>query len=144
MGEEMPRRFRKCRKLRGSRTHGWGIQAQHRRKGKGGRGKAGIHTYKWAPPTPKYLGKRGFMSVEKLGEVTTINVGELDELVATLAPKDLTKEEGKERINLSELGYDKLLGRGKISKPMIVAARFVSKLAKRKVEEIGGRVVKIN
>ena len=39
----MATRYRKTRKLRGSRTHGWGQVAQHRASGhKGGLGNAGL------------------------------------------------------------------------------------------------------
>lgn len=141
----MARRHRKARKLRGSRTHGWGIQGQHRRHGMiGGRGKAGMHKHKWAPPQPKFAGKIGFKSPLSLGRVTnTINVGELDELIDTLiANKKLTEEQGKVTVNLKELGYDKLLGGGKVTRPIIVKASSFSVSAEKKISDSGGEIVK--
>ncbi|MGA2874798.1 MAG: 50S ribosomal protein L15, partial [Nitrososphaerales archaeon] len=51
----MASRLRKVRRLRGSRTHGWGQIGQHRRTGsKGGSGMAGLHKHKWSY-TVKYM-----------------------------------------------------------------------------------------
>ena len=45
----MPTRVRKVRRLRGSRTHGYGQVGQHRHSGKqGGHGAAGLHKHKWS------------------------------------------------------------------------------------------------
>ena len=140
----MARRHRKIRKLRGSRTCGWGIQGQHRRHGMiGGHGKAGIHKHKWVPPALKFLGKTGFKPPSSLRRrINVINIGGLDELVNTLlASKKLTKEQGKIVVNLAELGYDKLLGEGKVTKPLIVKASAFSEVAAKKIKESGGQVI---
>lgn len=134
----MPRRFRKSRKLRGSRTYGWGIQGQHRRGGmRGGRGKAGIHAQKWAPPAPKYAGKKGFKSLRR-EEGRIVNIGDLEDLIARLPGRAIR---GRMKIDLSKLGYDKLLGRGEISRPVSVIIKSFSESAKRKLEEAGGEIV---
>ena len=52
-------------------------------------------------------------------------------------------ENGKHKVNLSELGYQKLLGRGNIQEPMIIEVKEASKKAKEKVERMGGKVVVI-
>src|ERR1700740_2420934 len=45
----MPTRIRKVRRMRGSRTHGYGQIGQHRHSGKqGGHGNAGLHKHKWS------------------------------------------------------------------------------------------------
>jgi large subunit ribosomal protein L27Ae len=42
-------------------------------------------------------------------------------------------------INLLNLGYSKLLGKGRLPEfPFVVRTRYVSKLAERKVAEAGG------
>ena len=41
-------------------------------------------------------------------------------------------------IDLVSLGYFKLLGKGQISVPVIVKAKFFSKLAEKKIKEAGG------
>ena len=43
-------------------------------------------------------------------------------------------------INLSELGYDKLLGKGKINKSLNIIVNEASSLAIKKVEAAGGSV----
>ncbi|MEM2955643.1 MAG: 50S ribosomal protein L15, partial [Nitrososphaerales archaeon] len=60
----MPTRLRKTRKLRGSRTVGYGQVGQHRKSGsRGGKGKAGLHKHKWSwtvKYAPNYFGRDEF------------------------------------------------------------------------------------
>jgi len=110
----------------------------------GGHGKAGVHKHKWVPPAPKFLGKTGFKPPSSLRRrINVINIGELDELVNTLvASEKLTREQGKIVVNLAELGYDKLLGEGKVTKPLIVKASAFSEVAAKKIKESGGQIIK--
>lgn len=144
----MPHKLRKTRKLRGSRTHGWGQVGQHRKHGmKGGRGKAGGHKHKWTyivKYEPDYFSRRGFRCPTGRGELKTINLGELDELVDRLVEENkLNMEEGKYVVDLEKLGYEKLLGEGEVSKPLIVKTKFYSKLAEKKIQDVGGQLVKL-
>lgn len=141
----MPHRLRKVRKQRGSRTHGWGQVGQHRSGGsRGGRGKAGGHKHKWSyivKYEPDYFGKHGFHR-PTTQTTETINVGELEELVGGLLINGkAAEEEGGVFIDLSLLGYDKLLGNGRATRPLIVKVGSSSGSAVRKIEEAGGRVV---
>ncbi len=144
----MPTKDRKVRKYRGSRTHGWGQVGQHRaRGGRGGTGKAGLDKHKWTyvlTHDPTYWEKKGFVSTRNLGrKVTIINVGKLDDLVAKLeSEKKLERREKKIFLDLESLGYDKLLGMGEISKPMLVKVASYSEAASRKLEEAGGQILK--
>ncbi len=45
-------------------------------------------------------------------------------------------------IDLEEMGYDKLLGEGKITIPVSVKVPSISETALRKIEEAGGEVLK--
>ncbi len=144
----MPHKLRKTRKLRGSRTHGWGQVGQHRKHGmKGGRGNAGKHKHKWTYVVkyePDYFSRRGFRCPTGRGEVKTINVGELDELVDELGRENkLEVENGKYTVNLSEFGYEKLLGEGRITKPILVKVKSYSKLAEQKILTAGGQLIKL-
>ena len=144
----MPHKLRKTRKLRGSRTHGWGQVGQHRKHGmKGGRGRAGGHKHKWTyivKYEPDYFSRRGFRCPTGRGELKTINLGELDELVDRLVEENkLNMEEGKYVVDLEKLGYEKLLGEGEVSKPLIVKTKFYSKLAEKKIQDVGGQLVKL-
>ena len=144
----MPHKDRKVRKQRGSRTHGWGQIGQHRsRGGRGGTGKAGLDKHKWTyvvKHDPTYWEKKGFISTKTLGKkVNIINVGKLDDLTKKLElSKKLEKKENKIFLDLDSLGYDKLLGNGKVLKPMIVKISSFSKSASKKLVEAGGSIMK--
>ena len=45
-------------------------------------------------------------------------------------------------MDLESLGYDKLLGTGKIVKPMVVKVGSFSQAASRKLEAVGGEILK--
>ncbi len=132
------RRRRKSRKLRGrTRTMGWGRIGQHRKSGaRGGFGYAGMHKHFWTWVTaksPGYFGKYGFhLPPEDRIEFTEINVGDLDELSRKL---------GTTTLNLAELGYNKLLGMGKVKKAYTVIVAYATKKAIQKVKAAGGKVV---
>ena len=141
----MPTSLRKIRKQRGSRTHGWGQIAQHRGSGShGGYGKTGRHKHLWTwtvVKDPDYFGKDGFKRAWQ-GKPLCINVDELNEISANLLAKDLATKEGDSiNIDLAVLGIGKLLGRGKIDKPLIVKVAAFSELAKKKVEAAEGQIV---
>ena len=140
----MPHKLRKVRKKRGSRTHGYGQVGQHR---KGTKGKAGLHKHRWTyviKYEPDYFEKRGFTSQKAISRKTNvINVGELDELADKLAAeKKLERKQKKIFLDLDKLGYDKLLGMGKITKPMLVKVVDHSEAATKKIEEAGGQILK--
>lgn len=140
----MPHKLRKVRKKRGSRTHGYGQVGQHR---KGTKGKAGLHKHRWTyviKYEPDYFEKRGFTSQKAISRKTNvINVGELDELAHKLAAeKKLERKQKKIFLDLDKLGYDKLLGLGKITKPMLVKVVAHSEAAAKKIEEAGGQILK--
>lgn len=139
----MPHKLRKIRKKRGSRTHGFGRVGQHRGGGqRGGHGKAGFHKHGWTyviKYEPDYFGKKGFTSPKSLKQkVNVINVGTLDELAERLSTE---KKKGKFFIDLENLGYTKLLGAGKVTKPLIVKVGSYSKSAAEKIKEAGGQVL---
>jgi large subunit ribosomal protein L15 len=144
----LPHKDRKVRKQRGSRTHGYGQIGQHRSGGgRGGHGKAGFDKHKWTyvlKYDPTYWEKKGFVSTRTLGKkVSIINVGKLDDLVDKLdSEKKLERKEKKIFLDLESLGYDKLLGTGEISKPLLVKIASYSEAASRKLEEAGGEILK--
>jgi len=130
----MPTRLRKVRKLRGSRTHGWGQIGQHRKSGaKGGTGMAGGHKHLWTKLVKTdYFGKDGFVPIKRVVKETA-NLYD----VSLLAEKT-----GGNVVNLVEHGIDKLLGGGRLSKPLTIVAKEWSKKAAEKVAEVGGKLVK--
>ena len=137
----MPHKLRKIRKTRGSRTQGYGRVGQHRDSGSKGHRKVGRHKHLWSYVTtyePDYFGKHGFTSPQSLkhkGDV--INVAKLDEI----STKFSVEKENKLFIDLTSLGYSKLLGTGKISKALIVNVPSCSKSAAEKIKEAGGQIL---
>lgn len=74
--------------------------------------------------------------------VSFINIGELDELALYLVESKLAEEkDGSVAVNLDELGIDKLLGNGQVSRKYIITVSTASATAKAKVEELGGQII---
>ncbi len=141
----MPHKLRKIRKKRGSRTIGYGQVGQHR-KGSKGRRKAGLHKHGWTyliKYEPDYFKKKGFTSQRTSSRKTNvINVGELDELANKLAAeRELKRKQKKLFLDLDKLGYNKLLGMGKITEPMLIKVNAYSEAAAKKIEEAGGQIL---
>jgi large subunit ribosomal protein L15 len=129
----MPHKLRKIRKTRGSRTQGYGRIGQHRDSGSKGHRKVGRHKHLWSlvvTSEPNYFGKHGFTSPQSLHtKVNAINLVKLDLLAKS------------SEIDLTELGYTKLLGTGKITKPLTIKVAAYSKSAQEKVTQAGGKIV---
>ena len=143
----MPSRLRKIRKTRGSRTQGYGRIGQHRKKGSKGHRRPGRHKHMWSyiiRYEPDYFGKSRFKSPRGQKEDSVINLKELEEIAVKLSPKKRTKEAKKAKVlvNLMEMGYDKLLGEGKITIPVSVKVAKCSETALKKIEALGGEIVK--
>jgi large subunit ribosomal protein L15 len=130
-------------KYRGSRTCGGGTHKNRRGAGnRGGRGRAGINAHRF---TKFYLeegpvyGKNGFVPVKR-ARVRTIDVGILDELVAgMLAQQLISEEDGAVVIDASALGFDKVLGSGRVTRIMRISAAAFSEQAIAKIEAKGGQ-----
>ncbi len=106
----MPHKLRKHRKMRGSRTQGYGRIGQHRDAGSKGYRKVGMHKHRWSLASnmdEKYVGKHGFHSPQKIHlKENTLNLNKLDEIA----------QAGQATVDLASMGYTKLLGSGKITK----------------------------
>ncbi|MCE4625646.1 MAG: 50S ribosomal protein L15 [Desulfurococcales archaeon] len=143
------RRKKKTRKLRGrSRTMGWGQIGQHRKSGsKGGKGAAGLGKHEWTwtiKYAPTWYGKHGFNPPRiRVGyRPVTINLKDLEDMISKLeAEGRLQTEDGKAVINLEAMKIHKLLGEGRISRPVKVIVPLASETAIKKIQEAGGVVV---
>ncbi len=142
------RRRKKTRRLRGrTRTMGWGRIGQHRKSGsKGGFGAAGMHKHMWTwvvKYAPTWFGKHGFNPPKGLERKSLeINLGEVNEKLEEWVRRGLAhEEEGKLVVNLAELGYNTLLGRGRISRPVKILVPRATEKAVEKVKAAGGEVV---
>lgn len=140
----MPHDLRKTRKKRGSRTVGWGRVGQHRRRGGKPYRNPGRHKALWSyviKYDPDYYSKTGFTSPKSFRlrhRVNIINVGALDGLAEKFA---VEQAKGKMLVDLENLGYSKLLGSGKITKPLVVKVPSFSESAAEKVKEAGGEIL---
>lgn len=135
---------KKVTKYRGSKTHGGGSKKKRRGAGnKGGRGDAGRfehHFFRTLKSGAK-SGKYGFKRVSRT--VNTINVGELDEMTDDLLKEGIaTQSNDQIRVNLRNLGVNKLLGGGSVSKKMQIIVDEFSESAKLKIESRGGKIEK--
>jgi large subunit ribosomal protein L15 len=131
----MPTRVRKVRRLRGSRTHGYGQIGQHRHSGKqGGHGNAGLHKHKWSwliLNEPDHFGRDPFRPPSYYDRPTTwLNVGDLDSIA-----------KGETKLDLTSLGVQKLLGSGKVGSAYEVKVDSYTKKAQAKIEAVGGKIL---
>ena len=128
---KMTVRFKlKTRKWRGRTSHGGGHKKKRRGGGsQGGRGFGGSHKHKFSYVTsiePDHYGYKGFYSRGKKHK--TINV------------MDVARME-EDNIDLGRMGYDKLLGKGKIDHAITVKVSHASAKAKEKIEKAGGKII---
>ncbi|MBC8494654.1 uL15 family ribosomal protein [archaeon] len=127
----------KSSRQRGSHTHGWGSMKKHRGAGsRGGRGNAGSGK-RGDGKKPSFWNvnskiaklraskKKGFTSLKK--PLKTINVDQLNKFEST-------------NLNLTELGFDKLLGRGKVVRKYELVISQSSELAINKIKKAGGAI----
>ena len=125
---------REKKRRRGERTY-HGRHAKWRGGGsKGGRGNVSLHKHKM-----KWRERDKGFRYPLRREKKTINLDGLNELIKKMI------EEGKLdrnniKLNLKELGYDKLLGRGNIEFPVFIEVEEASKKAIEKIRERGGEV----
>jgi large subunit ribosomal protein L15 len=131
-------------KYRGSRTCGGGTHKNRRGAGnRGGRGRAGInahHFVKWYKEMGgPVFGKDGFSNSSQT-TVTVIDVGIIDQIIPSLLAQGIAKNEGDVIvINTADMGIDKVLGSGKVTKKMNISAQAFSESAKVKIEKMGGK-----
>jgi large subunit ribosomal protein L15 len=136
------RKSKKHQKQQGSRTHGWGAGKKHRGAGhRGGRGASNIGKRGGSRKT-KYLAK-GIKPYGKSGMTKKIRHQVPDKII-TLSKiyekLDTWVKQGKVKkdkdaytVDLTALGYDKLLGTGKIQDKLNITVEKVSKKAREKL-----------
>ena len=140
----MATRARKTRKLRGSRTHGWGQVGQHRASGhKGGLGQSGMlkhHYNTMLKEFPDHFGHDSTHPPHPNIIKKWISVRDLDDLF-----KKSGKQEGDKKIlDLGSLGFDKLLGGGKVKNAYTIKIAQTTSSAQEKVKQAGGEVLTNN
>lgn len=121
-------------KFRGrSRYHGRGKKAGRGAGMRGGRGNAGINKHRLMTRLkymPGHWGMHGFNRHPSLRKVNvSINLLQVSQMA-----------EG-DSIDLGEMGYDKLLGSGRIDRALEITVAAASARAIEKVEAAGGSVI---
>ncbi|MBU1204987.1 MAG: uL15 family ribosomal protein [Nanoarchaeota archaeon] len=140
---------RKNRKMRGSKTHGWGAMKKHRGAGsRGGRGMAGTGKRGDAKKPSiwkdkKYFGKHGFKRPKKITiEIKAINLKTIEQKLESLLSKKLIEKKNDfYAIDLKKLGFNKLLSTGKITKKFSIKCEYASKKAIDKIKKAGGSII---
>jgi len=143
-----PTKLKKTRKRRGSRHMGWGQIGQHRKHGEKGGRKVGRHKHLWSYVIryePDYFGKTGFKTpkiAQGKAHPNTINISQLDQLIdKQTRQKQITKKQGKPYIDLTSLGYHKLLSKGTLTKPALIKIEAYSETAAKKIQDAGGKLI---
>jgi len=127
---------KKSTRFRAHTTHGWGAMKKRRGSGnRGGRGMAGSGKMAGQnrPSILKefgttYFGKRGFNRPQKMiKKLKIINLNEIEKIaqIENLSTFDASK-------------YDKVLGKGKLTKKIKVISKSFSEKAKAKIAEASG------
>ena len=145
----MIRTKRKINKQRGSRSNGGGCTKKRRGAGnKGGKGKAGMGKQHWTWTVihdPDHFGKHGFKRPQKMiKKINTVNLSYLEEQAEDLIARGKASKDGDAIvIDVTELGYDKVLAKGKITKAFKISAPQFSASAIDKIEELGGEAIEL-
>merc|ERR1711976_860573 len=141
-------RRKKTRRLRGHVSHGHGRIGKHR-KHPGGRGNAGgqhHHRINWDKYHPGYFGKVGMrhfhMTRQKYFR-PSVNLDKLWSLVSEQTREKYADVKDKAPvIDVVRAGYYKVLRKGVLPKqPVIVKAKFFSRIAEEKIKRAGGACV---
>ena len=132
---------------RGSKTHGWGAKKKHRGKGnQGGAGMAGTgkraDSKKPSIWKTDYFGKHGFVSKTPKLKINPVNINFIEQRLDRFISNGLIKkEDGFYSVELEKIGYNKLLGDGKVSVKFKIKTPYASEKAVEKVKEAGGEVI---
>jgi|SRR3989338_2869400 len=138
---------KKNTRQRGSKTHGWGAKKKHRGQGnRGGRGMAGTgkraDTKKPSIWKTDYFGKYGFVSKTPKVKINAVNIGFIEQHIDKFLSSNLIKKEDEfYSVELEKLGFNKLLGDGRVSMKFKIKVHYASKTAVEKVKEAGGQVI---
>jgi large subunit ribosomal protein L15 len=138
---------KKNSRQRGSQTHGGGSMKKRRGSGHrggvgmAGTGKRGDQKKPSIWKDPKYFGKFGFVSMSRAPETYGIDIKTIEDRIDTLLRQGKAKNEGGAiAINLEDLGYNKLLSTGNVTKKLIITTDFATEKAVAKIQKAGGEV----
>ncbi|RJS69775.1 50S ribosomal protein L15 [Methanophagales archaeon] len=137
---------KRIKKIRGTRTCGGGSHKKRRGKGsKGGSGNAGAygHHFVWSLKKGIRKGKNKSQLPLRNRIEKTVNVGELEEMLAGLIEEGKAEEKTDGSgiyLDTAQLGIEKILGKGEVTRKLTLKANKISRTAKEKIERAGGEV----
>ena len=142
------RKRKKDTRQRGNTTHGFGSMKKNRGAGnRGGRGNAGsgkrgdANKQTFRVKQKRVLGRYGFSNNKYRTFYSPVNIYYIENSFETLKSKGFFKEHnGTFSIDLSKLGFNKLLGTGKPTRRYEIDVDFASESALNKISEAGGIV----
>ena len=131
-------------KFRGTRTCGGGTHKNRRGAGnRGGRGQAGWRDHNF---TRFYLlgkteGKHGFVCKTSVIH-NVLDIGDIDQMIPDLLANSIATQNGDVIfLDAAHIGVEKVLGGGRVSHKLEIAAESFSKRGVTKVQEQGGRTL---
>ena len=128
-----------------SGSHGYGSSKKNRGAGnRGGRGNAGSgkkgQSKRLTEDGVQELGERGFNS--RKPDQNGINLRDLDQRIDSYVEEGLAeKEDGKYVVDVGDLGYEKVLGKGHLNNEIEIHAESFSSSAEAKIEDADGEAV---
>jgi large subunit ribosomal protein L15 len=133
------------RKFRGRRTYHGSHKKWRGGGSRGGRGAAGMHKHKWSY-TVKY-DKEHFGKITNKShkeKIAVVGLNYLNSKAELFLKEKIAEKEGDAiKINVTKLGFGKVLGSGKVTLPLIIEAKAFSKSAEEKLAKAGGKAVKV-
>ena len=89
---------------------------------------------------PKHFGKYGFKRPQKtIQQFKPINLSVIDNNIEKLLADEIAvKEDGQIVLDVTQLGYNKVLGKGSLSTAITIKAPKFSQSAISKIEDAGG------
>ncbi len=137
-------RGKKVNKYRAHTTHGGGHRKKRRGAGsRGGRGRAGTGKRAGHKRIGVIMGTKGFKPRRdsKKIKVTNLAYFTLENLNSFESKGLVTKEGDMFVVDLAKLGFQKVLGTGKVGAKLKIIAQSYSATAAKKVEAAGGEIV---
>ncbi len=133
---------------RGSTSHGWGSMKKHRGAGnRGGRGNAGSGKRgDQKKPSGWKKGRRfgrfGFKSKSRTPTINVMNIKTLEDRFQTLLKSGIVIQKGElVEVNLSDIGCNKLLSNGNVTKKFKITTDYATEKAIEKIKQAGGEVI---
>lgn len=139
-------RRKKVHKYRAHSNHGGGARKKRRGHGsRGGTGRAGTGKRAGTKKMgmPPQLGAFGFLPRRDKKDIHAVNVGyfTLQTVLRLLEEKKISREQATYIVDLSALGYQKLIGAGSTALKLKISVEKCSAHAREKIEAAGGIVV---